>query len=41
MFNSDFYLQQVQILNLDVKVENAQLKNLLFRIWKKKHFYIK
>ena len=25
MFDSDFYLQQVRILHLDVKVENVQL----------------
>ena len=28
MFNSDFYLQQVQILHLDVKVEIVQLQKL-------------
>ena len=27
MFDSDFDLQQVQILHLDVKVKNVQLQN--------------
>ena len=28
MFDSDFYLQQVQILHLDVKVKNIQHRKL-------------
>ena len=38
MFDSDFYLQQVQILHLDVKVENVQLQKSFFFNLKKTTF---
>ena len=36
MFDNDFYLQQVQILHLDVKVKNVQLRKSTASNLKKK-----
>ena len=41
MFDSDFCLQQVRILHLDVKVENVELQKSTSSNLKKNDFYMK